>query len=276
MSRLHPDAIELEQLLEGEVTENRALELRAHLRACPECTGRLEGEQALLRALSAEIDAPPAPDALDRLMARVDEDARSRQDLRSARRWLRWPVVAGIAAAAVAVLAVIVPLRGTRESHLTARGAEKRWSAKVGVELLALGDPPRRLLGGAEVTRDVAFTATYRNRNDAPAYMLAYAMDAAGEVHWLYPGYLSPADDPIAIRLDRAVEDVLLPDSVVLDDPAPGPLRCVLVLTREPLRVSSIERLSPEERQPSRLRQRWPDAAITSLDLVVTAGGGRP
>ena len=196
MSRLHPDAIELEQLLEGEVTENRALELRTHLRACPECTGRLERERALLGALSAEIDAHPTLDAMDRLMARVDEDARHRHGRGSARPWLRWPMVAGIAAAAVAVLAVIVPLRGTRESHVAARGAETRWSAKVGVELLALGDPPRPLLGGGEVTRDVAFTATYRNRNDAPAYLLAYAIDAAGEVHWLYPGYLSPADDP--------------------------------------------------------------------------------
>lgn len=276
MSRLHADAIELAQLLEGEVTENRALELRAHLRACPECTRRLEGERALLGALSAEIDAPPAPDALDRLMARVDEDARSRQGRPSARPWLRWSMVAGFAAAAVAVLAVVAPLVGTQESHVAARGAEKRWSAKVAVDLLALGEPSRRLLGGAEVARDVAFTATYRNGNDAPAYLLAYAMDAAGEVHWLYPGHLSQAEDPAAVRLDRAVEDVLLPESVVLDDPAPGPLRCVVILTRDPLRVSAIERLSPEERQPSRLRQRWPDAAITSLDLVVTARGGRP
>jgi hypothetical protein len=276
VSPLHPDGIELEQLLEGEVTENRALELRAHLRACPACTGRFEGERALLGALSEELDGLPAPDALDRLMARVDEDTRGSDPRPRARRWLRWPVVAGIAAAAAAVLAVIVPLRGPREAHVAARGAEKGWSAKVGVELLALGDPPRRLLAGAEVTRDVAFTAAYRNRNDAPAYLLAYAIDAAGEVHWLYPGYLSTADDPAAVRLDPTAGDAVLPDAVVLDDPAPGPLRCVVVVTREPLRVSAIERLSPEERQPSRLRQRWPDASVTSLDLVVVTGGGRP
>jgi hypothetical protein len=109
--------------------------------------------------------------------------------------------------------------------------------------------------------------ASFSNVDGAPAYLLAYALDARGEVHWLYPAWLDPRTDPRSVTLDAALVQRALPESVVLEDVAPGPLTFVLVTTRAPLRVSSIERAPSAARTPEAVRARWPEARVETFPV---------
>jgi hypothetical protein len=61
-----------------------------------------------------------------------------------------------------------------------------------------------------------------------------------------------------------------MPTTVVLSDPALGPLRFVSVLTETPRHVSEIEALPAPALDLASLRTRWPDAVIdeTAITLV--------
>lgn len=263
---LHDD---LTRLLDGELTENRAHALRTHLAACPACAGALESRYRLLGALAAPVPGHPPPGALEAVMRRLDAAAAPPH------RFLRRGQARALGAVAAAVLAVLGGLLvrdwvGGRESEFTARGGTVEWTRKVGVELWALEAIPRRLAPGGALPPGTAIVASYSNLDPAPAYLLAFALDARGEVHWLYPAYLDARQDPEAVRLDGSVRRQALPDSVILENVAPGPLRLVLVVSREPLRASGIEAASPEARTTSALRARWPQARVD--ELVVLAG----
>ena len=54
------DELELIALLDGELTENRARQLREHLTVCPACAGRMDR----LNVLATQLRAP-VPEALD-------------------------------------------------------------------------------------------------------------------------------------------------------------------------------------------------------------------
>lgn len=278
MTPAHPDRAELLQLLDGEVTENRAAELRSHLARCPACAAEQAAQRRLVGHLAAPVDGVPSAGALERLLARVDEVTGVETTARAGtpRRWpLRWVLVSGLAGVAAALVLVVMPGPDPRDAF-SPRGTPVSWGAKVDVDLFALGDPPRRLEPGASVAVDAAFVGVYRNLDDAPAFLLAFAEDASGQVHWLYPAFAGAGTDPAAVELAPGSGATPFPDAVELDHPAPGPLRCIMVITREPLRVSTVEALPSAERDPIRLRGRWPAASIRTLDLVVSQAGRRP
>jgi hypothetical protein len=61
-----------------------------------------------------------------------------------------------------------------------------------------------------------------------------------------------------------------LPSAVVFDDLAPGPLRIVAVIGREPMRVLQIDALAGAELETEHLMQRFPNAEIRQFQLEVT------
>ncbi|HET9551522.1 MAG TPA: hypothetical protein VFP50_01005 [Anaeromyxobacteraceae bacterium] len=272
----HIDASELLQRLVGQLTEHRAAEVRAHLTDCPSCQAEQRAQLTLVDYLAAPIEEFPSADLQTRLEARIDQDATSGSDRRT-RRSGRWALAAsGVAALAAAVALVAVPaLRAARQEVFLARGATTAWADRIGVELHLVTDPPRRLDPGTVLSPSAGLMGSYRNLGAAPAYLLAFAIDARGEVHWLYPAYTTPGTDPESVRLQGQTAGAAFADSVELERPAAGPLRCVFVVTQAPLHVSAVEALPPAERAPERLRERWPDAAVSTLDLVV-AEGSRP
>jgi hypothetical protein len=268
VSRPCPDLQELVRLLDGDVTENRGAELRAHIAVCSRCAGDLDAQRRLVARLSAPIPGVPSPGAAEGVMRRLDAAAAPAP--RSAT-WRRW-MLGGLAAAAAAVAIAFVFPRGEPSSAaFRARGAGVSWANKVGVDLWAVEVQPRKLAPGSMVTPNTAFVASYRNLDAAPAYLLAFAVDAAGEVHWLYPAFDDPGADPQSVRLDPSVAQRVLADSVIPEGLVPGTLRCVFVVSRAPLHVSSIESLAPTDRVLEALRARWPDARIDELRLEVMA-----
>jgi len=235
-----PEPLELTRLLDGELTENRAALLRAHA----------AGAMAAVMGRLDDADAQAATEAA-----------------RAPRRWGGARAWAGVAAAAAVVLVATATLRGEPAGAFAARGAAVAWPSKVGVELWSLQGQPRRLSPGDPLAPGVPVVASYSNVDPAPAFLLAFALDPEGEVHWLYPGYADARQDPASLRLEGSVVQRALAESVVLQEVPAGPLRLITVVSRTPLHVSAIEGASPAERDPAALRRRWPEARIDELPL---------
>lgn len=262
------------RLVDGEVSENRAPELRAHAASCPACADELAGTEALVARIGAPLPEPPS-DGVVAVMARLDEAPRGE------RRWSPAFLLGGAAgaAAAAALLLVIQPWRGPADGGAFAgRGGEVSWASSVGVELWAVEVPLRRLGSGSAFTTGTPIVATYSNAGPSPAWLLAFALDAGNEAHWLYPAFLHPASDPGAVRLEPSAVQRAFADSAVLSGLAPGPVRLVLLVAREPMPVSAVERLPPAQREPEALRARWPGARIDVIPAraVAPASGREP
>ncbi len=266
-----PDPLEFARLLDGETTENRAAEIRAHVAACTVCAAEIETQRRLVARLSAPIPGAPTAGAVDRVMRRLDA---APAEAPSSSRWRAWALSAS-ALAAVAVLVVWVVPRGPSDrGRFAPRGSgTARWAAKVGIDLWALEAIPRKLDAGSEIGAGAALVAGYANASAAPAYLLAFALDARGRLHWLYPGWQDPGADPASVRLEPSAASRALPESVMLDDVEPGVLRCVFVVSHAALHVSSVEALSPSERTAAALRARWPEARVDEVLLTVRAPG---
>jgi hypothetical protein len=274
-----PDSGELTRLLDGELTENRGTALRAHAAGCASCAAELESQRRLLARVAAPVPGRPSAGAVAAVMGRLDAaDAAAASPARLRPGPRTWAALA-LAAAAAAVVGVI-GVRPERHDDFAARGAAPGWEQKVGVELWALQDQPRLLVAGDRLAPGVAVVASYSNVDPAPAWLLVFAVDARGEVHWLYPAYLDVSRDPEAQRLEGSVVRRALPESVVLEDVPGGALRLVTVVTRAPLHVSDVEAARPSDRTPEALRRRWPGARVDELVVryaaPAAAAGGRP
>jgi hypothetical protein len=269
-----PDYDELFQYREHELGERRAGEVRRHLAGCPACTDQL----AALAHLVADLRAPisPAtlaePYAVARVMRRLDAP------VRPARRV--WPQLClAMAAAAIAVVAATWPARdpgtftarggagGVATDHVTAEAIARG----VGTTLFAVGARIEPLAAGARVSPSTAFVLGYRDLSRAvPLFALVFAVDARREVHWLYPAFTTAADDPPAVALSPSDTTRLMAETVVLDRVPPGPLRVIVVVSAECLRVSTIERLRGDELAATALQRRFPAAAISEQTLEVS------
>jgi anti-sigma factor (TIGR02949 family) len=142
---------DLSALLDGELADERAGEVRAHVAVCRRCAPRLEALQGVDRLL-ASAPAPGVPsDLRARLAARVAADARREPGRRRPSRRRRFVAPAlGLAAGAAAALALYLSVPG---------GEAPREEAA----------PPSRMAGEApEATIDL---------DDVPAEELAIALE---------------------------------------------------------------------------------------------------
>lgn len=273
MSHACPTQDELIALLDGEATENRAAELRAHIQRCSSCQREWATLEGLKRALAAPVPGIPAPDAIAKLMRRIEAEERAPTPPRKPAR--RWPfALGGALAAAAAVAAIWLGARATSrgEDLFASRGASAVASLQrnVGVSIHRAGERLAPLAAAEAVTKDTAYAVSYVNLGPAgSAFLMVFAVDARGEVHWIEPAYLDAADDPAAIALDHAEVDVTLPTAAVLEAPAPGPLRLVSLVSPRPLRVSQIEALAPAALGLTSLRDRFPGAVIQEFTVAL-------
>jgi len=253
-------------LIDGEATENRAVELRAHAAGCSRCTQELERQRELVRDVSAPVSVSDvSAEAVAAVMRRIEKAERP------ARRfgWRGWTFAGGALAAAAVVALWILPSTGIDGGIFSARGHRVPWTQKVGVEVWAIESSPRKLEAGSVLAPATAMVASYHNVDAAAAYLLVFALDARGEIHWAYPGFEDAKTDPAAVRLEPLQMHKVLPDSVMLDDLPSGPLELVTVISREPLRVSRIESLPGPERSVASLHARFSTAHIESMSLRV-------
>jgi hypothetical protein len=260
------------RLADGDVAPNQAAKLEDHLAQCARCRAAqslLETTLGHLRAPLVEVDVKASVTALAAKLAAggalADRGPRSRM-----------PLLAGAGAALMAAAVMLVALRPGASrldrGELTARGraSSPSLSRSVGFSVYADND---RIVNGATVSSATVYRGSYRNFVGVPVYALVFAVDAAGEVHWLYPSYDQPGGDPTSVVLpptNAASPETRLAESVVLEAPVLGPLRVVTVLTTSPVAVSQIESQRADDLSSGALRSRWPEAVVRETDLVVS------
>jgi hypothetical protein len=265
---------ELIRLLDGEQTANRAEAMRAHLVTCARCRAEADALGDLLGRVREPLEGSARSESVNELMERIASEP-VRRTLPGTRRRLpiRVGLAGGAALAASVLVAVGVSRRGDGEFGVRGGSGEHTLSQLAAVALYALEPAPRLLRDGAVVRPNTRYVVQGRNLTQAPVFALVFAVDGAGTVHWLQPGYTSEATDPASVSL--APGQNLLPEGAELENVAPGILRVVSVVSREPLRVSAIERLPRSGLKLEALRQRFPEVAVEELRLELEAGTPR-
>lgn len=266
-------------LLEDAVAPVDAAVLVAHVDGCARCAAR----KRALGALIDDVAVAPAFDVaahVDAVMAAVD--AAPQPDVRAddapARSWkFRALALGGGAIALAAGLLLAVSPITHPEGTLTARGGAASTSVGRLVGVTIRTTPHDVALAGAddgglvaEVTPDTRYFVTYRNSGDVSVHLLAFAVDARGDVHWLYPAYDAPGSNPSSVVLGATSgRELPMSTMVAFDDVALGPLTFVTILSRAPMSVADVEGLS--DRRALALRRSFPDAEVTSFDVRVIA-----
>jgi hypothetical protein len=159
------------------------------------------------------------------------------------RRVLPWAT--GLLAAAAALLLVFLPRRDQDLSEqLQARGGKVTSSAAIGAAsadvYLARGKTLQRL-GDAALRSGDRLALRTVNQTASARFFMAFAIDAAGDVHWLFPAYNDAGENPEALELNAHQVARVLPETVELVDPAEGKLRVVSMLSERRLNVKEVE-----------------------------------
>lgn len=243
--------------------------IERHLELCSSCAKRVMALHALIEDVAAPLESERldvgehVAQVMRHLDAPVPATARPRRAL-----WF-----GAVAAAAAAVLAV--GLNGKSGDapvgELTARGGPTAASLSrdVGLQLYVQEGALRPLELGDRLPSHAALTAGLRNLGSERAHLLLFAIDARSEVHWIAPEFSTPGTDPQAVLLAPARAEQLLPSAVAFDDLAPGALRVVAVISKEPTRVSEVEALPARELSAEGLMKRFPRAEIRQYALEV-------
>lgn len=206
----------LSALLDGELSQNDSADVERHIAGCERCRGVYARQRAAISGLG-ESKAPAVdPQFRAQVLTRLNAKPR--------RTWLALVPVAGLAA----LWLVLAP------SEFTARGGA---SSDVGCRFFAADV---ELKSGGVIAADAAFSLDAFRAAHAPMAFMAFAIDSAGEVHWMHPAYEDVGSDPRSITLAHE-GFVRLPESVVLEQPATGALQLVCLFSKEALTVKQVE-----------------------------------
>jgi hypothetical protein len=268
------DELELIRLLDGELTENLARELRDHVATCPACGPRLRTLQGLLEQLGEMGPEPTSADDaafIDAVERRLPE--RARRPAAAGRR--RRPLVAALSVVAAAAAIALWMIPRSDRSVLTPRGKSATpWHDLVAVDLGAVdggqASAPARPLGpGVRLAAGDGIAVRAQNRGQrSPVYLMVFAVDAAGAVHWIQPLWSDPAANPRSVSLLPGEPPLL--EVVAPEAPAPGPLRVVSLLSLAPLDVRTVEGLLAAGRSLTDGRE---DRYLRSVELSMTGPG---
>jgi hypothetical protein len=275
-----PTEDDLVRLHDGALSVEETERLRAHVARCPRC----REEDEALRTLIEDLRVPP-PGQLDvaahvqsvmgRLGHSVSVPARAAW---APRLWTYGSVVAAAACVLVAALHLhptSTPLVDTWQ----ARGGETAATLgrDVGVQPYLVRNGLHPLTSGTTVEVDSPLTAGFRNLGHAPAFLLLFAIDVHGAVHWISPPFERADEDPASTLLDATVQERLLERTTVLEGVPTGPLRVVALLTTKPAHVSDVEQLEGSNLGARALMARLPGSEVreTLVDVHDGTQGSR-
>jgi hypothetical protein len=265
-----PNETDLVSYADTDLSPEQLERISLHLRTCKRCVRRV----GKLEELIGDLAAPVFEQKLDLakhvagVMSRLDTPAKTARSS-------RFGALMGAFAAAATVallLALKWPQDSTSSGEYAARGGPARASLArdVGVELYAQTQSTRPLASGARVGASTPLTAGVQNLGNEPAYLLLFGIDAKQNVHWITPEFTVIGSDPQATAVAPSRTERLLKSAAVFDDLALGRLRVVALITREPRRVSEVERLNPAALSKESLSKRFPSAEIREFFLEVS------
>lgn len=146
---------------------------------------------------------------LDRRQASAEERiARSLGLVPPRRTAAQWAGALGLAAAVAVALLVVLPRTG--DDGFQARGAGTPAVASELRVYRVTGGQASPLPPDGAFRRDDELAFAYRNPAGR-AWLLVFAVDAAGQVYWFHPAWTDAAQDPVAVPARRSDDLVELP-----------------------------------------------------------------
>jgi hypothetical protein len=130
------------------------------------------------------------------------------------------------------------------------------------------------LAAGALIHARDGLLFAYSNPDPALGYLMVFGIDQAYGVHWYYPAYLRPGENPEAVSAVAGGVGIELGEEIRHPLPA-GPLLVYALFLREPHRVLEIESLvrtniaEPRRAFDGSVRLPVPGSIQTSIILEV-------
>jgi len=272
MSTRCPDPAQLVALEDGEATENDAAALRAHVNTCPSCAAEL----AALGALRERLHAPVVNVDVERVARAVEREIRAPAQRR---RSVWFGMAAAFAACAALAIGVFSPTGDHEAAEFAARGGSTTSGARRDVALSLFESRGDRLLpvsSGITLPSDAVFALSYATKSARSVHRgVVIAVDAAREVHWLYPAFTDPSHVPEPFELSPGRAETAMPSVVRLQSPAAGPLVVIALLDpAEPTIVQRIEASRPEDRTPSGLSALVRAGDVRTWQVTLTSADG--
>ena len=221
-----------------------------HERALPD--GEARGQERLWRAIvaSAGIEAHAAT------------AARPAGDFQ--RRSFRLATLAG-AGALAGLMLVVVDARLKRVPDPVARGAASVEATAPSMHLFrSVGEHHTEPVAETIRAGDGILFA-YSNPGTDFSYLMVFALDTEGGVHWYYPAYEEPGQNPAAPAIRTHALGVELGEEIRHPLPV-GPLRMFALFLRRPLRVEEVEGLVADA-------WRSGPRSVTALEKLPIQGG---
>jgi hypothetical protein len=230
----------------GELTVNESKSLRAHLTTCPTCQARQREAQRLLEDVTC-VAGTTGPDTFtQRLQHAIRAPGLVPNERKQLPSWSRF-----ILAAAVVLLptALILQSHFKLEDEATtgdppgifiARGGPSH-GVYVNAEVLLVRNGKLNPLKGQSLRASDALAVRVSNPTQQPVHLLAFARDAAHEIHWLYPAHVHRDGNPVAVVVAPGTKDRLLEEVVEPENPTLGPMRIVTVAMPTSLTVKQAE-----------------------------------
>jgi hypothetical protein len=228
----------LVRYIQGEMTRSESEETERLIAD----SRRAQERVAELRSLMDELARPPSwAGSVDLVPDLRERIARGDAPRPAARRLTRWFVGGGGLATAAAVIAFLAWPAPQEEGFRRKGGAVVDADRWVGIQAArpGAGGTAEMVTPGGHIGRG-ELQISYTNLGPEPyAFLMVFAIDAAGQVLWFYPAYERAGTDPAAIPIDAAAER-LLPD-IVEHAPAPGRLVLCGLFLRRQLSVGQVE-----------------------------------
>ncbi|HVR00855.1 MAG TPA: hypothetical protein VMT47_01875, partial [Polyangia bacterium] len=128
------------------------------------------------------------------------------------------------------------------------------------------------LASGATIGPREGLLFAYSSLDPAFTHLMVFAVDSRYGVHWYYPAYLRPGDDPPAIPIAPGRAGVELGEEIRHELP-PGPMRVIALFLREPRGVLEIEELVrkklAEPRRPLESGSPLPVLGATQASIIL-------
>lgn len=229
----------------GEISVNLARSVEGHVALCPACQSLLSSQRQLLEDLAAKDADLEADEAFVQrvLNSCVKATPAHREDRWG--RWIPWTTTFAVAAAAVLCVGGYLLSGGRHRNEFAARRAAHSDSSneefvEVGAEVLVVHGSTSLPVQGASARPGDGFAIRYWNKTRQTKYLAAFAMDAKGVVHWLYPAYSVAGSEPVSVPLLPS-EARLLDDVVEPDAPEPGEMQVVVIVSTSQLEVKTLD-----------------------------------
>jgi len=167
---------------------------------------------------------------------------------------------------AVGLAAVAVGVRkndvGEKVGVATRPGPTEGEPRRPLYEILVKHDGQLLPISGLTLSSRDEFAVRYTNPYRETRYLAAFAIDAVGAVHWIAPKPVAPSTNAPSIHLPTFGGSKLLPEVVAPDHAAPGPMRVLGLVSREPTSIKQIEDFLRNGIPDVRDRSAWASVAM--------------